>query len=158
MNNPLLPEIESLLADPASVAVIATTDENGTPHATPSPFLQLAGDGRLIHLELWETSATGRNLLRGLWFDRPAAVTLMAGDGRTFVLQVKPVKVLITGPLFSRYYREVRARLGDVDLAGVWYLEPLGGSDETHAVRLAEEEQRSPFYVHLDRLTVDRVQ
>src|SRR5690349_14028833 len=120
MSHQLNPEVQALLADPATVKVVATTDENGAPYVTASPFLQVADNGRLIHLELLETSTTNRNLVRSLWFDRPLAVTLIAGDGRSYVLKGKPVKALITGPLFSHHYRQVRAVLGDVDLAAVW--------------------------------------
>jgi predicted pyridoxine 5'-phosphate oxidase superfamily flavin-nucleotide-binding protein len=155
MSYQLNPEVRALLADTATVKVVATTDEKGAPYVTASPFLQVAADGRLIHLELLETSATNRNLVRSLWFDRPLAVTLIAGDGRSYLLKGKPVKAVITGPLFSHYYRQVRAILGDVDLAAVWYMTVEEIVNETHVVRQAEEERHSPFYVHLDRLTIN---
>ena len=67
-------------------AVIATIGEDGAPYSVPSPFFSIDEDGRLIHLELLETSATHRNILRSLWFDKPVTVTVQGADGSILVL------------------------------------------------------------------------
>ncbi|MFZ2947845.1 MAG: pyridoxamine 5'-phosphate oxidase family protein [Desulfuromonadaceae bacterium] len=146
--------IGSLLKDSATVATIATLDEDGAPRSVPSPFLRLDEKGRLVHLELLETSATHRNLLRGIWFDRPVSVTLSGRGGRVLVATGRSHKAHVSGPLFSDYYREVRACLGDADLAAVWMIEPLRVSDETYLIRKEREEALHPFHLHLDRLAV----
>lgn len=146
--------LSQLLNDPATVGIIATLDESGAPHAVPSPFLRLDTGGRLVHLELLETSTTHRNLLRSIWFERPVTVTLSGGDGRVSVVKGRVHKVHVSGPLFSSYYREVRERLGDADLAGVWLIEAQQIIDESYDVRKAREEELHPFFRHLDRLAV----
>ncbi len=151
---PLEQKILTLLDDIGTVKVVATVGEDGTPHAVVSPFLQWDEDGRLIHLELLETSPTNRNLLRSLWFDRNVAVNLSGKDGRNFLIKGKPVKALISGPIFSRYYEQVRQKLGDADLAAVWFIEPGQVVNETYAERKIEEETEYPFSIHLDRLLV----
>jgi hypothetical protein len=150
--------IGTLLEDAATVATIATLDENGAPHSVPSPFLGLDGKGFLVHLELLETSTTHRNLLRSIWFDRPVSVTLTGRDGRVLVATGKPHKAHVSGPIFSEYYREVRARLGDADLAAVWLIEPLQIRDETYLTRKEREEALHPFHMHLDRLVIADIQ
>jgi hypothetical protein len=150
----LLNEIAPLLDDPATVATIATLDENGAPHSVPSPFLRPDGRGRLVHLELLETSTTHRNLLRSIWFERPVSVTLTNRDNRVVVITGRPYKAHVSGPLFSGWYQEVRDRLGDADLAAVWLIEPQQIRDETYLTRKAREEALHPFHLHLDRLAV----
>ena len=147
-------EILHLLDQPDTTRIVATIDEFGNPYAIASPFLHASLEGELVHLELLEKSATNRNLLRSLWFDKKVSVTLAAADGSNYVVQGRPVKALISGPIFRRHYENVHSLLGDADLAAVWLIEPEEIADETYTVQKKEEEERFPFSVHLDRLVV----
>lgn len=147
-------DLAALLASPFVTAIISTLDETGAPHAVPSPFLRLDERGFLVHPELLETSTSHRNLVRSIWFERPVGVTLAAGDGRVAVIRGRAHKAHISGPFFSEQYRSLRERLGDVDLAAVWLIEPQEISDETYRTRKAREEELHPFHRHLDRLAV----
>jgi hypothetical protein len=149
--------ILQLLDQPTTTRVVATVDESGKPYAAASPFLHAGEGGQLVHLELLEKSATNRNLLRSLWFDTKVSVALVSPDGSSYVIPGRPVKALISGPVFRGYYQQVRAQLGDADLATVWLIEPEAAVNETYAVRKLEEEERFPFSVHLDRLLVPPV-
>lgn len=148
----LTAEILQLLDQPTTTKMVATTDGLGSPYAIASLFMQAGSGGELVHLELLEKSATNLNLLRSLWFDKKVSITLAAPDGRSFVIHGKPVKALISGPLFRSYYQKVRALLDDADLAAVWLIEPEEVVNETYAVCKQQEEDRFPFTVHLDRL------
>lgn len=145
-------ELIDLIEDPATRKVLATVDEDGIPHVVVKQSLHVGGDGRLHYLELLESSRTNRNLVRSLWFDRPVAIAVQGSDGRSFQIKGIPVKTHITGPLFQQHYVAVRQRLGDVDLAAVWVIEPQEVIDETFAIRQAREEAARPFFRHLDRL------
>jgi hypothetical protein len=158
MTDPLRHLLETLLEDTATTAGIATLDENGAPHSVPSPFLRLDEKGRLVHLELLETSTSHRNLLRSIWFERPVSVTLTGKDSRVLVITGRPHKAHVSGPLFSSSYSEVRSRLENADLAAVWLIEPLQIRDETYLVRKSREEALHPFHLHLDRLAVTELQ
>jgi hypothetical protein len=146
--------IAGLLGQSGTSAHIATLDENGTPRTVPSPFLELDDQGRLVHLELLETSATHRNLLRSTWFDLPVSITLAGADGSVLSIAGRPHKAHISGPLFSDYYRRVREQLGDADLAAVWLIRPEQATDETYAHQKTREERLHPFHLHLDRLAL----
>ena len=146
--------IEELLKRDGTIASIATLDEQGAPHAVPSHFLSLDPQGRLVHLELLETSTSHRNLLRSIWFNKQVSVTLTNRDGQVLVVTGAPHKAHVSGPLFSDYYSLVRSRLGDADLAAVWLIEPQQVRDETYAARKTQEEALHPFHRHLDRLAV----
>ncbi len=144
--------IAELLKKPGTIGTLATLDEQGAPHAVPSPFLSQDDQGRLVHLELLETSTSHRNLLRSIWFDQAVSVTLTALDGSVLVVSGVPRKAHVSGPLFSDYYQQVRSRLEDADLAAVWLIEPRKVRDETYATRKTREEALHPFHTHLDRL------
>lgn len=150
----LADEIVELIKDRSVTKVLATLDENGAPYAVAIPFLQLGENGQLVHLELLEKSVTNRNLLRSLWFERNISVALNSKDGRSFVIKGRPVKAHISGPVFRRYYLQVRSVIADADLSTVWLIEPDEVVDETYTRTKKQEEERFPFTVHLDQLTV----
>jgi hypothetical protein len=152
--SPLSHQTKELINDRSVTKVIATRDENGTPYAVVSPFLQLGEKGELVHLELLEKSASNRNLLRSLWFEKKISVTLYAATGESYVITGRPVKAHISGPVFRHYYQQVRSSIADGDLSTVWLIEPEEVVDETYATRKQREEEHFPFTVHLDRLTV----
>ncbi len=140
--------LREYIQDRSAVKVLATLDGNDAPYAVVSPFLQLDEQGHLVHLELLEKSVTNRNLLRSLWFDRKISVSV-----GSYVIKGSPVKAHISGPVFRRYYEQVRCVLDDADLSCVWLIEPEEVVDETYATRKQQEEEQFPFSVHLDRLT-----
>jgi len=145
-------ELIDLFADHESTKALATTDENGIPHLVFKQSLQLRDDGKVIYLELLESSRTNRNMVRSIWFDRMVAITIKGKGDRCYQIKGKPVKTYITGPVFRKYYQQIREQLGDVDLAGVWVIDPEQVTDESFATRHAEEAIRHPHFNHLDRL------
>lgn len=152
MATELKKELLDLLADNDTVKVLTTLGADGSPHSVVKQSLQSGADGNLLFLELLESSRTNKNLVRSIWYNRYVAVTLAGRDGRSFQIKGKPLKAHITGPLFLTWYAAVREKLGDVDLAAVWVIEPEEIINETYAVRKGEEEGKHPYFTHLDRL------
>lgn len=147
--------LQELLADPGTIKVIATADEQGHPHLAAKGSLRLDEQGNLIHLELIERSRTNRNLLFSLWQDKPVSILLVGSDRRSLRIHGLPRQVHVSGPVFQQHYEAVRAKLGDVDLAGVWVIRIDRIEDATYKNRLAEEEGKGGALVHLDRLVRD---
>jgi hypothetical protein len=147
--------VRELLSDKATVKILATTDEHGVPHAVAKGSLSLDEDGNLIHLELIESSRTNRNLVYSLWHDRPVSILLVGGDGRSYQIQGVPRRLHVSGPLFQQHYQALRARLGDVDLSGVWVIEPRQATDQSWRSRLAAETATGGNLLHLDRIAGD---
>jgi len=145
-------EIIDLFSSDDSTKVLATINEHGYPHAAAKPFIQVDDDGNLLYLELIESSHTQKNLVASIWFDQRVSISVSDRNGQSWQIKGKPVKTLITGPIFQHHYREVRRRLGDVDLSAVWVIEPEEVINENILVRHAEEEQAHPLFRHLDRL------
>lgn len=146
-------ELIDLIEAPDTSKVLATVDAKGLPHVTVEQSLHVGEDGNLHYLEPLETSRANRNLVSSLWFDRAVSIGVRGKSGRAFQIKGKPVKALITGALFQRHYSALREKLGDVDLAAVWIIEPQEVTDETFVTRQVKEEAQRPFFRHLDRLT-----
>ena len=145
-------EIIDLISSDDSTKVLATINEHGNPHAAAKPFFRVDDDGNLLYLELIESSRTQKNLVASIWFDQKVSISISDRNGQSWQIKGKPVKTLITGPVFLHHYRDVRQRLGDVDLAAVWVIEPEEVINENILVRHAEEEKAHPLFRHLDRL------
>jgi len=151
MTTPLPDDLKTLLTSPDTLKVLATVGPDGEPHAVLDPSIHLDAGGRLVYLELLESSRTQRDLVASLWFDRP--VTLMVtGRGRTWRIAARAWKAHVAGPLFRRHYEWIRAERPAADLAAVWLIEPVAVTEETDAVRRARQEAERPFFIHLDRL------
>jgi hypothetical protein len=148
-----LPEqVSELLADPETVRVLTTTDRSGVPHAVVKQSLHIDEAGRLIYLELLESSQTNKNLVYSIWFKRTVAVLLKGKQGVSYQIKGTPLQALVSGPIFEKNYTGIREKLGDVDLAAVWIIEPQEIIDESYQVRREQEEERHPHFKHLDRI------
>ncbi len=148
----LTEEVQALLKSGDTLKVLATVDGNGVPHATVKGGIFADEEGNIIHLEILESSRTNSNLVHSIWFKRQVALTLLGEDGTSYQIKGVPERCIITGPVFERYYRVVRERLGDVDLAAVWVIEPQEIRNETFKVRVEEEAAAHPLFLHLDRI------
>lgn len=145
-------EVARLFNDPDTTKVIATVDEHCIPHLAVKQSLQVDEQGRLLYTELLESSRTNRNLVRSLWFGKSVSVIVRGAGDRSWQVKGRPVRTHITGPLFRKHYQEIRAVLGDVDVAAVWVIEPEEVIEGNYFRRRDEEERRFPYFNHLDRL------
>ncbi|NPV92800.1 MAG: pyridoxamine 5'-phosphate oxidase family protein [Firmicutes bacterium] len=145
-------EVKNLLADKETLKILATTDEKGIAHAVVKGSLHLDEDGNLIYSELLESSQTQKNMTLGIWFNRQVAVLLIGKDGRSYQLKGRPIRAIISGPVFQETYVRVRERLGDVDLASIWIIEPEEVRNQSYFARKEHEEASRPYFKHLDRL------
>ncbi len=144
-------ELVALVRDEQTVKVLATVDADGTPHAVVKQSLTVSDDGMLVHHELLESSRTNKNLLRAVWFGGRVSVTLRRGE-MSWQVKGRPVHAHVAGPVFQREYVRIRERLGDVDLAAVWVIEPDEAVDQSLTRRKEQEEAAHPHFLHLDRI------
>jgi predicted pyridoxine 5'-phosphate oxidase superfamily flavin-nucleotide-binding protein len=148
-------EIREIFKDRDSVKVLATSDENGVPHAVAKGSIFIDDNGDVVYLELLEKTVSGRNVTHSLWFDRKVSVLVIAKDGRSFQIKGIPYKTLISGKEYERYYVEAEKRNPENDLAAVYYIRPDEVREETYPVRLAQQRERHPLYQHLDKIARD---
>lgn len=154
MSIELSQDVIDLLNSRDTIKVLATVDGEGVPHAVFKESLHLGADGRIHSLELIESSTTGRNLVGSIWFDRKVSILLRGPDQRSVQIKGRVLKYDISGPLFLHHYKAVREALGDVDLAGVWIIEPDQVTEQSFGQRRAAEEAAHPHFIHLDRIAV----
>lgn len=152
MSNHLGNEVIDLLEAEGTFKVLTTTDEKGTPHAVIKQTIRLAEDGNILYLELLESSRTNKNMVHSIWFKHKVAITLCGKNGVSYQIKGRPVKALISGPIFQENYVDIRNQLGDVELSTVWIIEPEEVINETYSIRKVYEEETRPYFKHLDRL------
>ena len=114
-------------------------------------FLHIDAQGQIVLLELSEYSETNRNLVKAIWFDQKVALSVRTADQRSYHLVGRPWRAIISGPAFEAHYREVRARLGDVELSTVWVILPETLEEKGRPAALKANAGRLPL-THLDRI------
>jgi hypothetical protein len=148
----LTKDIIDLLKSNDTTKVLSTLDGDGFPYAAVKDSLLAGDDGTILYLEFLESSRTNKNLVRSIWFNQKVAIALQGKEGQSFQIKGAPLKAHITGSVFQHHYEAVRKRLGDVDLAAVWEIQPEEVIDESFARRKVEEEAAHPLFLHLDRI------
>lgn len=146
-------ELAGLLDQEDTVKLLVTTDEQGIPHAVVKKSLQLDSDtNRLLYLELLESSQTNKNMVRSIWFNRVITIAVIGTLGESYQIKGRPVKAIVSGHAFRKYYNLVREKKPEADLAAVWVIEPVEIIDERFSVRLQQETAAHPYFQHLDQL------
>lgn len=145
-------ELIALLGKADTVKLLVTTDEKGDSHAVVKKSLQLDQENHFVYLELLESSHTNKNMIRSLWFNHSVTLAVVGANGESYQVKGSPVKAIVSGPSFQKHYKAVREKLGDVDLAAVWVIEPQKIVDQSFPVRRQQEEASRPYFKHLDRL------
>jgi hypothetical protein len=145
-------EVKNYIFDKDSVKVLATVDKFGNPHVVAKGSLTVDENGRLLYLELLESSRTNKNMIYSLWFEKKIAINIITPQRKSVLIRGKPVKTLIAGSVFEKYYAFVQQRDAENDLAAVYYIDVEEVIDESYPVRRAEENAKHPLYIHLDRL------
>nr|WP_092067835.1 hypothetical protein [Dendrosporobacter quercicolus]NSL46803.1 hypothetical protein [Dendrosporobacter quercicolus DSM 1736]SDL64429.1 hypothetical protein SAMN04488502_101442 [Dendrosporobacter quercicolus] len=145
-------ELAALLSKEDTVKLLVTTDEQGAPHAVVKKSLQLDEQNHFIYFELLESSHTNKNMVRSIWFNRPVTVAVAGANGGSYQIKGRPLKTIVSGPAFRKYYEQVRRENSEADLAAVWVIEPQEIVDQGFSVRRQQEEAKRPYFKHLDRL------
>jgi hypothetical protein len=143
-------EVLELLNEAGSVKILVTTGDDGLPHPVVKASLRSEG-GDILYFEFLESSRTNRYMTRALWFDKTVRVLVLTPGEKSFSLSARPLRAIVNGKDFQRYYEEVQKRWG-FDLAAVWILRPEGAVEKTLRKRIAEETAARPYFVHLDRI------
>jgi len=144
-------EILELLNDEKSVKVLVNVDDEGLPHPVVKESLR-SENGNIIYTEFLESSNTNRFLTKAIWFNKKISILLLARDGRNFKITAQPVKAIVSGKIFQKYYEEVQNRYKNLDLSTVWVFKPLEITEQTLLKRVEEENRKRPYFLHLDRL------
>lgn len=145
-------EVLNLIDDKNTVKLLATVDQDGIPHAVQKQSLYITGDGYLAYLELLETSQTNKNMVSSIWFNQKVTILLSGIGGVSYQIKGRPIKAIISGPVFEKQYIKVGEKLGDSDLAAIWIIEPEHISNQSSSAQKTHEEDAHPFIRHLDRL------
>lgn len=145
-------QLINLINDYETIKVLATIDEKGQPHSILNQHVNVLEDGRLIYLELLESSRSYKNFTRSLWYDQKVSITVVGKNGANWRIKGKPEKIIVSGPIFEYHYKKIREKFGDFDLAAVCIIEPEDLVEESFGVQFENQQQNCPIFNHLDRL------
>jgi hypothetical protein len=148
----IVQELKELIANSKSVKVLATVSAEGVPHTAIKQSAFLNEDGNIEYLELLESSQSYKNFTSSLWYDKKVSFSISGQGDLSFQVIGKPVKILISGPVFEKHYIRVRDKLGDVDLAAVCIVEPKKVINQSFHIKFQQQEELKPVFKHLDRL------
>ena len=98
-------EILELLNDEESVKVLVTIDEKGLPHPVVKSSLRYS-DGHIVYLEYLESSRSNRYMTRSLWYEKDVVILTIRPGEKSFLTLAHPVRALVSGKEFQRYYEE----------------------------------------------------
>lgn len=145
-------EVKEIILDKDTIKVLASVDLDGNPHVVAKGSLSVNDEGKIVYLELLESSKTNKNLIGSLWFEKKVAINVISKDRRSFQIKGKPIKTLVAGRVYEEYYKKAQEKNKDNDLAAVYFIEPEEVIEETYFARKEIEGKKHPLYIHLDRL------
>lgn len=145
-------ELKEYISAKDTLKVVASIDKNGIPHVVFKGSLHVNEEGNLEFYEVLESSRNNQNFVHSIWFDKKVAVNILTNNGKSYEIVGKPLKSVTAGKKFEKVYVSLREKLGDVDLAAIWTIEPEVVKEETFVVRVQEDEKKYPLLKHLDRL------
>lgn len=145
-------KVVDAINDPKSIKVLASVDRHGVIHNVCKGSVLATDDGWLKYWELLESSQTNKNVTYALWFDKEIAINVITEDRRSYQIKGIPRKNLNAGREYEENYIKAQEKNKDNDLAAVYYIEPTYVKEESYSVRLEEEREKHPLYMHLDRV------
>lgn len=134
--------------------VIATVNSDGIPHVTFKDLISINKNGEIVLCEIIDSSITNKNLVYSIWFNKKIAITLLARNNDSYLIEGIPVRAIVAGREFQRYYLYVKEKYGNIDLSTVWIIQPQLIREETLEKRREEEAYKHPIVNHLDRLII----
>jgi len=144
-------EVLNLLNNGDTVKILVTVDDAGTPHPVVKKSLRCEGD-TITYIEFLESSRTNRYMTKSIWFNKPVSILILTPDEKSWEITALPVRAIVNGKIFQRYYEEAQKKYNGLDVATVWVLRPLEIREGTLQKRVAEESQNHPYFLHLDKL------
>jgi len=145
-------ELRDLINNAQAVKVLVVLSETGIPLAELKESVFFNEDANIEYLELLEGSQSYKNFTRSLWYDKKVSFLISGENGLSFQIIGKPIKILVSGPLYEKKYIGLREELGDVDLAAVCITEIEEIIDNSFNKKFEEQEKLKPIFKHLDRL------
>jgi len=144
-------DVLNLLNNEDTIKILVTVDDAGVPHPVVKSSLRNE-DKAITYIEFLESSLTNRYMTKSIWFNKTVSILVLTPDGKSWEITVLPVRAVVSGKLFQRYYEEAQKKYNGLDVATVWFLKPLGIREGTLQKRVEEESQNRPYFLHLDKL------
>jgi len=139
-----------LKRDPV-VAALTTIAADGQATTVLGPEIFVTAQATVLYREFLESSATNRNLLHALWFEKRIVLAVSAGDTALNVHGV-PTIAHVAGPVFQEHYESAQRADPEADLATVWEIRIDEIVEVSPGFLKRRQDIERPFFRHLDRL------
>jgi hypothetical protein len=149
----LLKRVQDAVADPGGVKVVSTLNENGTIHSAPKGTLTVNAAGQLEYLEVLESSASYKNTVRSLWFDKKVTVLIVGSDRKAFEIVGTVKRILVAGQQYEDAYNAFLERKG-FGIAAIIQIDIDSVTDLDISIGIERQKREHFFFTHLDRLAV----
>jgi len=153
MADELLRQVQDVVADPNSVKVVSALNDDGTIHSAPKGTLTVNAAGQLEYWEVLESSASYRNVVRCIWFDKKVTVLVIGSDKKTFEIVGTVKRILTAGRQFEDAYNAFLERRGR-GIAAIIQIDIESITDLAISRGIERQEREHFFFTHLDRLAV----
>ncbi len=146
-------EIEKVINDKDTIAVISAIGKNGNPFSEVGKKLTVWKDKRIAFYEFLESSQLQKNLVYSIWFGKEISISLIGKDGKNYSVIGKPYQALIAGHEFEAEYIRTQEEFGEkTDLSTVWLIDVISVTDNTYEVAKKREEEEHPYLMHMDHI------
>lgn len=146
-------EVKNLLKKENTIKILATINDDNQIHVVAKDSIK-EHNGNIIYLEYLESSTANKNMIYSMWFKKTVTILILGEDKNAYQIKAVPIKCIVSGPVFQKYYTEVIEKPDHLDLASVWILEPRKTTNETLSVRQKEESNERPYFKHLDKIAL----
>lgn len=149
----LLRQVKDAASDAGSLKIVSALNGDGTIHSAPKGTLTVNAAGQLEYLEVLESSASYKNVVRSLWFDKKVTVLVIGSDRKAYEIVGTVRRILTAGRQYEDAYKTFLEKRGH-GIAAVIQIDIESVSDMAVSNGMERQEREHFFFTHLDRLAV----
>lgn len=146
----LLQKLKDELICTKTTKIISTVSKSGNPSISFRRALFFNDKGELVLLEPTETSEISRNLVYSLWFDKKVIIAILCKNKDGLLIQASPIRAIVAGKDFEKYYYEYLEKYSKLDLAVAWIMKIDKIVEAGEEIDILNEKRNYPFIGHLD--------
>ena len=146
----LLQKLKDELICAKTTKIISTVSKSGNPSISFRKTLFFNDNEELVLLEPTETSEISRNLVYSLWFDKKVIIAILCKNEANLLIKASPVRAVVAGKDFEKYYCEYLGKYNKLDLAAAWIMKIDKIVEVGEEIDILNEKRNYPFIGHLD--------
>lgn len=148
-------ELKRIMEDQGSLKIVSSQNRDGVIHSVPKGSLEISGEDELTYVEVLESSASYRNIVYSIWFDKKVSVLVVGEQKEAYLIHGHVRKILTSGREYEGYYRNLQETRG-FDIAAVVRIAVEDVKDLNLAKAIEKQKAEHPFFQHYDSIAIDQ--